>query len=632
MGAFVYFSIVLTLFYGFSLRCVSTKLLSSENNMLENLMTSYIEKFNNPYLLIVLFSTSDIIGDVSSPSEYLFTMDIVPKIHKPTYIFRYTEFVKRYNNDFLRNIIFRKVDTILIIDDMHHSHETFFPQVFDNVNQTFLVFGYPGKTNFQRNPNSIYLFFGEERIHVMHYKFSQCGDNELVSEIFIQVNNMSHAHTRDKPMPIAYECKINAIFILYSIMSSSWEEQVQFIASHFIYKIFKIISEHLKFQIIITGYSSKNGPYSAEIKNNVFTRFKMDIHSIKIVYNDMHWMSGKPHQMRQLNSNLISFLNSEKIIWLIVNRLNPYINWNYLFTKSLIMVLIILLIIFITMYSTNVPLKKYKSRCDFPQMVILSWSILLGVSVPRQPKQYFVRVLFISWTISSSVLTMCYYCKLLNDLTLPPLNTIKTNNELIKSKIPLYVFSKDYADIAFTNTKDISIKPVEYTHFFGHHGEEVLKNETFIEFVENIIRSGQQSAILLDESLSRKIMSKYPLVEYYSLAEAVTSYSVNFYAYVNTDLTAKIRKKSIALMETGVFLKEQKDYSTERGKSSLKSEDTNIKLFINLYIFIAILYVLAFVIFIWEILRKKFGNSHRPSKKLAKKMAMVGDITSRKGN
>lgn len=110
MGGFVCFIIVLTLFYRFSLQCVSTKFSSSEIKIIENLMNSHVDKFSNRDLLVVLFSTSDIVGNVSGPSEGLFTFDLMPKIRKPTCVFRFFDFIYKYNQDYLKNIIFNKVD------------------------------------------------------------------------------------------------------------------------------------------------------------------------------------------------------------------------------------------------------------------------------------------------------------------------------------------------------------------------------------------------------------------------------------------------------------------------------------------------------------------------------------------
>lgn len=438
----------------------------------------------------------------------------------------------------------------------------------------------------------------------MHYL--NCRKKELINKFFLPKSRNSAVITKAKYDP--GKCEINVLFILYSTVNIGWEEQIKFIKNHYIFKLFLIISKKLKLKFLVSSLSTNIGHYSVVIKDSEVTRTRYDSTSPQFVFNDNHWSSGKPYQSTLLYSDAFTFLTSEEIVWVIVNYAE-LTTWDEIIKCSMV-VLGSALLLFIFSFTLS-SIKSIKDILQFDTKVfVLICSIFLGVSVPRQPKNPFIRILFMVWIISSSLITMYYYCDVLNDLTVPEIHTIEDQNALIDSKIPLHFFSRGYADIAFLNSGQTKWKTQKYI-YFEQQGNKGLKNETFLQYIENIITSGKQSAILLDYSMARTKLSKFPGVYYYFLPKAVASYPVNFYTPVSDNFTAKIGKMATALVEIGEFDKLLKEYYGEEKKAFLpKIDDVNHRIFFTLYIFTGVLYIFSILIFFSEILINRFHPNY----------------------
>lgn len=579
-------------------------LLSYNPNTEQSFLDKYVEEnFKKPRIIIILCSLTDFTGNGSNNrSESFFAFDFKPNMEKPIYIMKYAHYVQTYKNDYMMNLIFKNSDILFLLDkSLDRSKNTnLLTQSLTNIDHTILVIDIlVVKHKFNSELMGFSLFS-------MSMRYLYCGKKEMINQFFFPKTRQSAVVTKAKYDP--GNCELNVLFILYSIMSSGWKEQMEFIKNHYIFKLFLMINKNLKLKFTISALSTKIGHYSVVIKDGEVTRTRYDPASLQFVFNDNHWPSRKPYQSKSLSSDAFTFLTSEKIVWVIVNYVESSTAWDKII-KRIVAILGLALLFFILSFTLSC-IKSIKDILHFDTNVfVLIWSIFLGVSVPRQPQNSLIRILFMAWIISSSCITMFYYCDVLYDLTIPEIYTIQDQNAIIDSNIPMHIFSRDYANIAFLNSGRMKGKTQKYTYFFEQPG---IKNETFPQYIENVIRSGKQSAILLDYSMARTTLSKFPGIQYYFLPKAVATYPVNFYTPVSDNFTAKIGKIARELVEVGEFDKLLKGYHGEDKKTFLQeADDVNDKIFISLYICIGVLYTFSILIFFSEILINQFHPNYQ---------------------
>lgn len=188
---------------------------------------------------------------------------------------------------------------------------------------------------------------------------------------------------------------------------------------------------------------------------------------------------------------------------------------------------------------------KYETFTKLMDTMMLFCFVILSVSIPKQPKTTFSRIVVLSLSITSSFLITFYYCKILNILTKP--HEINSKEELLKSDLLKLAFSDNYAQLAFT---EIEILTSKCETFFSHN-----TNMSYFEYVGQIIKSEQPYALLLDYSLSNRILKEYRPKSFYFMHQKVTNDPVHIYSDKSKKFSSEVARKVTSFFDFGIIAK-----------------------------------------------------------------------------
>lgn len=290
-------------------------------------------------------------------------------------------------------------------------------------------------------------------------------------------------------------------------------------------------------------------------------------------------------------------MGMEDIVWLIINVSDPIVNLSTILKTIATMCCIVGLLLLFGCLLNHFSGQKY----PFVRVLLLMWSIFLSVSIPRQPQKKVLRMFFLAWTVSASFLMMSYYLKSFNFLAFPSISRVKTQEELLTSDVPILVLSLGYANVAFkkdvTNVDYTDMRPFEI-HF--SRLKEKAGQISYIQKVSHIVQSKEQYALLLDYHHAVKILSIFPNISYYFLADRVATYPLFVHGVRADNYVEFLRKKVSHLKATGII---SKLFKSEKLQSKVKSSVTGIpiKYMLNAYILMGICYFISCVVFFGEV-------------------------------
>lgn len=565
----------------------------------QSILNSLLKEKTNSEILIVVRADRFVVNNSIVPKTLncmSFDLEIIGE--KQVYTMEFTFFVDLFYKNFIADEMFSRSRLVLLMNNLNSVF--YFKSFFRSANNLpIIIMDIQNKeTQFQMQP--MYLIQTDKTNGIDFYIIN----STETCVIPYLVQNSKYTLNGDLMIRTDYEvkepnnCKIlNIAFVLYNHLNENIHNQLKIIKEHYVYKTLDLIANRFGLTININSFHSKIGEFCEDQNGRIFTNLSEDT---MINFNDIHWMIGKAKHGTQLTVEMILYLGYEDIVWLIINV--PKTNTDSAEYSSSISVIFSLILI--TVFVEKLISRKMSYKFNFEKAFLISWSILFSVSVSFKPKHYFIRIIFFSWVVSSSVLTMCYYYRLF-DTWISSKNVIfKNQEELIESGIKLYVHSLDYADIAFGegNQQNVSFKT-----FFGHHGDRAIRNlPSFAIYMESLLLNGEHVAILTDRLISEEILTKHPEVSYYFLQQPVLTYPMVAYFSFSHKISFEITKILTQLKESGILDGFIKTGKKKFGVFQNNSDIDMYNYYFRVYVTIGFFYLWSITVFIGEILYFKF--------------------------
>lgn len=567
---------------------------NAENKYLhEGYMIKHFNKFSTKNRTIIVRVT-----DSSPKATNEMSNDVVVR-HKQVYNFNFSTFTKLINLDYFSNEILCQSDVIFLID------------IVSNNFVISLSKDYRRLVMFVRANSSTNVFFPQEAksaiilgtplsVNGTYYKVTpMCfyplpAYSLLLDKQTAKGQQKTYVYTE-----YGKDCKAVVLqFIPFEKLRDEMKNQLEYIKSHYLHKVFELLAKDMKFYIIVSSYNHQSAKHG--VTNNSFI---IDTHHLlKFVFNNFYGLTGGITVEYQNFAESYVYLGYEDVIWVVFNDQYSILR-TYLSLKILKVFFGILLVVIL--------IKKifpFLNRFYFSteSCLLVSWSIFLSISVPKQPTGYFIRIIFLTWTLTSSAITMLYFSQDSNFFERSYFVRYNTQEELLKSNIPLHVFSKEYADIAFSDVKNI-----KYKVYFEFRGVMTNSDLSFIDYVQRLIDKGEYFAILMDRSVSKRILREKNDCIYYIVREIVFRYPISIHTTSINPHSIKIIKKIKNLMASGVVCKLINEFDLSPNFDPHSVSKINFKYFREVYYQICFTYALAFIIFLIEIAVYKFSSNKR---------------------
>lgn len=510
-------------------------------------------------------------------SSSFITDDIGFPTGKPTRVYNYVKFHKTLADSWMPEKLLNS-DILILADFMNTTTRT----PFIRYESCFIlcISSIYTRLGFSTVINGIAILDQKDVVYAMDFKpYKDCALLQKHIKTYQKEDILKSNKHQIKRMPrqlLNKECALEIIidFILYRYGPVNMTiEEVQ---NHPIVKILALASA-LQNTVIIPVYRN-------DINKWVFND------KTHLLFMDGHFIFRHEPQEASI------YLGAEHIVWLVVNISDPLLNLKtIMLTTAVLSVILGVVLLFGNMLNRF----TLNPKVPFVRFLMLAWSILLSISVPRQPTDVMLRIVFLGWTISSSVLIMCYYMKSYNTMAFPSINRLHTQEELMASDIPILVPSPAYANIAFKKD-DIdneifdNIRPIEI-HF------KAGKYEQYIERIRVIMGTKQQFALLLDYQLAVQILTIFPDATYYLLPEKVATYPIFVHGMKADSYTMFLRKKVDELTATGIVSHCLKAPHLRDERVSLVSS-IQLNDLLNVYILLAICIAISCVVFAGELI------------------------------
>lgn len=523
--------------------------------------------------LIVVFYQNSGRGGENFKNTSLITKDISFPNGKPTQVYDSIEFEKILKETFIPKYL-QNADVIFLAD--FRDKKMTIP--FIRYESCFIICVSPLDTRLGYSAviNGIVMLDKNDMVYVLDFRpYANChlSQSTFRHESKYRIKEvMLSKNIHIKRMPQKYlkeECKVEMVIDLISHRFSSVNMTVEEFKNNPVFKILSTISEYQKTTIIPSRI------------------FRLETHLLFIEGNFV--LRQEPHEA-------LVYLGTEDIVWLIVNTPNSLLNLKAVMQTSAV----VGCVLGVTLLFGNM-LNRFllNPKVPFVRLLLLAWSIFLSLSIPRQPNKVIPRTIFLSWTISSSVLITCYYVKSYKALSFPTISRIHTQVELMESDIPILVLSKAYANIAF-NKDDFENSNFDDIRPFDVHFEN-SNTTSYFDRISRIMESKEQAALLLDYQQAIRFLTKFSDSTYYFLPEKVATYPIFAHGMRADKYLMLMRKKVEQLTATGIvshFMKAP-DLKKERG-SLVSSIPLNYML--NVYILLVICIVICCMVFAVELI------------------------------
>lgn len=372
-----------------------------------------------------------------------------------------------------------------------------------------------------------------------------------------------------------YSCAVGLLLFTYNLLDTT-QMVIDYATSHPIYQIMKVLIPTSKTRLMFWIKTAEKKEIRHDYRDPKYSHF---------FYNDLYWY---PTDGVPFGKNPLLCFGMEDVVWIVVNPPDAVINWNSVIAAAIILSSTLLgSFILEHVIGYKIPLQS---------IILMMWSIFLTVSAWRQPKRYVSRVLFFSWTLSSSVLTLCYYYKAFNTLSYPSLIRYHNNAEVLGSPIFLLTYESGYLSMAKETANSFRHEDILKTAF-GKSGKT-----DFFSSLKEYAESGTEFALLLDSKHVNRIIPHLSGAPFYHVPQKVLSYPNCVYSSYEDRLTSQILKRSARLQASGILEKLSKGKKRKENPIDvIYPSKIPLKYMMNIYLLVGILYLFATVIFVCEI-------------------------------
>lgn len=547
---------------------------------LELMMNKYWNKLAlSRDLIVIIYTDLDSINEPMNTS--LISRDIHFPAGKPTRVYHYIQFHNVFSLAWMPENLLTS-DIIMFADNMPKEDVVKTPYI--RYEHCFVLLLAPAISVLQFTivSNGMLLIDNRDFVSVLDFQtYKTCGLISATKKLYpkedlTNTNGLTNISRRPKTEMVG-ECVIEMIieFLLFRFDEIGMElEEIKQLP---VFSILSMISAYGNITLlpVFKNYQSK-------------WLFNARTH---LLFMDSNFIFQNEPQEALIH------IGMEDIVWLIINVSDPVVNMSTILKTIAAMCSIVGVLLLFGSLLNHFSRQKY----PFVRVLLMMWSIFLSVSIPQQPRKKVLRMFFLAWSISASVLMMSYYLKSFNFLTFPSISRVKTQEELLASDVPILVLSVGYANIAFSKDVDNfdypDIRPFEI-HF--NRLKEKAKQFSYFRKVSLIVNNEEQYALLLDYQHAVKILSIFPNISHYFLANKVTTYPLFVHGVRADSYVEFLRKKVSHLKATGIM---SKLFKSEKLKSEVKSSVTGIPVnyMINAYILVGICYSISFVVFFGEV-------------------------------
>lgn len=548
--------------------------------------------------LMVIRITDDDFGNPVTPSTTMLTRDLTPPKHRVMYNYQFHIFAAFLLGGILLDS--KKSDDVdyLIIIDVLNNTTTGIPLLQKQATGVFVMATAEQTTSqihIANEPQSVILTNRKEQVIVQSASNDECGIvvrnspvvwNKMNGEIVKLPSDLRAVQAKDHKyytQDHKYSCAVGLLWNTYGLQQNQ-TTLLKYVQSQATYKLLSILLSALNTRLMVNIRTPESRMAYVECSH---------VHYLRFFYNDLYWFDSVDNGMfGKIPTDTLVCLETEEIVWIVVNPDVKVFNWNT--------VVIAVLGASSTLLASLILEHATGYKYPLQMTVILMWSVFLTVSVPKQPQKYLFRVLFFSWTLSSSVITLCYYYKMFNALSNPTSTRYQNSEEVLQSDVNLLAYELKYVNLAF-----------EWATKKGFQNDVQFLNKPqkkhFLELVQQYADEGVEFALVLDTKYFRRILPLISDVQYYTMSQKVTSYPDCFYATYADPLTSYIRKKAALIAAAGIV--DKLSGHTKRNEKSVQIlSKIKLRYLLNIYILVGILYCIAFVIFIAEIIVYRFKN------------------------
>lgn len=504
------------------------------------------------------------------------TDDIVFPTGKPTRVYNHIKFQKTLSDSWMPENLLNS-DILFLSDFLGTQTRT----PFIRYESSFILCVSPiaSGLGFSTVVNGIAVLDQEDIVYAMDFKpYEDCALLQKHITTYQKENILKSTKYEIKRMPrepLKKECALEMIidFLLYRYGRVNMTlEEVQ---NHPILKILTTVSALQNTSIIPV--------YRNDIKKWVIND------KTHLLFMDGNYIFQYEPQEASI------YLGSEDIVWLIINISDPLLNLKTIVQTTAVLVCVVAIVL---LFGNLLNRFLLNTKLPFVRLLILAWSIFLSISVPRQPNNVMPRIIFLGWTISSSVLIMCYYMKSYNSLAFPIISRLHTQEELMRSDIKILAISAGYANTAFKKDDINNIIFDDIRPFDMHF--KVGKHEQLLKRMSLIMEMKEEFALLLDYQLAVQILKKFPETTYYFLPEKVATYPIFVHGMKADSYTMFLRKKVDDLTATGIVSHFMKTPDLREERESLVSS-IPLNYMLNVYILLAICIAISSAVFAGEL-------------------------------
>lgn len=582
------------------------KTLINDNRLSAIISYFLVARSNASGLMIVRIRNKDF-GNREEESTTMLSRDLALPKHRVMYNYEYRAFTTFLFGKTLLASENNNFDILIIIDVLNDT-TIGIPFIQKRATGVFVVVTEQqpsSQIHLANEPQSVVLTNFKEEIIVQSASNDACGIvvtnapvvwKKINGEFFKLPSDIREIQAKDRKYYTEdhkYSCAVGLLLNTYGFMEDQ-STILKYVQSHPTYELLSIILSTMNTRLLVNIRTPEMNIAYSEWSH---------LHYLRFIYNDLYWYDTEDNGMfGKISADTLVCLGTEDVVWIVVNPAEKVFNWNTV-VITVVGAASTLLASFLLEHATGY---KYPLQMT----VILMWSVFLTVSVPKQPQNYFYRVLFFSWTLSSSVITLCYYYKLFNALSSPSISRYQTSEELSEAYVLVLTYELKYINLAFQwNTTFLdreSIRP------------DKGPKKHLLELIQQYTEDGTEFALVVDSKYLPRVLAVIGDAQYYNLLQKVTRYPDCFYSTYADHLTSYVRKKTALLAAAGIVEKTRASrYIKPNGESSLPSK-IKLRYLLNIYILVGILYCIAIVIFIAEIIVFRYKNK-TPSNYLQQK-------------
>lgn len=530
---------------------------------------------NNVSIIILVQSNSKQIEKIS------YIRDVKLPVNKQMYVFT--------DIQVLNKPTYHKFDILVLLDgsfiDLNNitsSHE-----------RNVLIYGSitDAQVNLQKNVTLVSLINKNVMISNIRVDTS-CKEPIILTKMIFDRTTKKVLQNRTAKNKNFNFCKIKLFYVSFTPSSSNITEEFRFIENQLPYKILLELFKNSQFTLDKIVIKTEKGYATKELKNNYIVQNMVNVKKNVLIYYDYKFFIEE-------EQDLSISLNKDRIVWLVLNHIHvekPWITFLIIFFANIFLQSIMLAL---KIRKVQTFLKKINKHMNAENLILNFLSILFMISVPKQPKIQIFRIFFLLWVISASVLMLCYYFKIFESLTAITQYEIQNQQELLDKNISLYSFSEHYTDIAFPNRNKKQSIIVE--SFLKNTDYINNWNPNFENYLNNLIMSNKPCAVLLNESFMKRIMAKNQNTQYYVLKEPVLEFSLKIHGSDLNIFMQTIQKKVDNLISAGIIDKSIQDQNRGNIQSFPKLDKISMEHLYIIYIYMALMYFIAFCVFILEI-------------------------------